>query len=118
MKTAIKKRWVAALRSGKYKQGKRLLKTEDGKYCCLGVLTDLYTKSKVCSPEDKSEWESSRRIDGEGRVLPYKVRIWAGIDESNPDVIAGKDKESLASINDSRPHYGFGRIARVIEKEL
>lgn len=32
----FKKRWVAALRSGEYKQGKSNLYI-DGKYCCLGV---------------------------------------------------------------------------------
>lgn len=32
------KKWDAALRSGKYEQGQGLLKTSDGRYCCLGVL--------------------------------------------------------------------------------
>jgi hypothetical protein len=29
--------WVAALRSGEYKQGVNNLRTPDGEYCCLGV---------------------------------------------------------------------------------
>ena len=35
----FKEKWVAALRSGKYKQDKDqgLLETDDGKFCCLGV---------------------------------------------------------------------------------
>lgn len=36
----LKKRWVAALRSGKYKQGKGTL-LAGGKYCCLGVLCEI-----------------------------------------------------------------------------
>lgn len=32
-----KRRWIAALRSGKYKQGQGRLKTGTGEYCCLGV---------------------------------------------------------------------------------
>ena len=32
----FKKRWVEALRSGDYEQGRHSL-YEDGKYCCLGV---------------------------------------------------------------------------------
>ncbi len=32
----FKKKWVAALRSGEYKQGKTFL-CKDGKYCSLGV---------------------------------------------------------------------------------
>ena len=37
MKTA---EWIAALRSGKYKQGRQLLCNE-GRFCCLGVLADI-----------------------------------------------------------------------------
>jgi hypothetical protein len=45
MDQQIKKQWVEALRSGKYKQGREYLRTElsDGSYsyCCLGVLCDI-----------------------------------------------------------------------------
>ena len=35
---AFKKKWVKALRSGKYKQGRcRLYNPETDSYCCLGV---------------------------------------------------------------------------------
>lgn len=37
MDSKIKEQWVAALRSGKYKQGTGYL-NRDGKFCCLGVL--------------------------------------------------------------------------------
>ena len=33
--------WIAALRSGDYRQGKGCLKTPDGAYCCLGVLCEI-----------------------------------------------------------------------------
>lgn len=33
----LKERWIAALRSGEFKQGRAAL-FKDGKYCCLGVL--------------------------------------------------------------------------------
>lgn len=36
----VKARWVEALRSGEYQQGRRRLRT-GGAYCCLGVLADL-----------------------------------------------------------------------------
>lgn len=38
MNTTIKKAWIAALRSGRYKQGRGFLKNPDGARCCLGVL--------------------------------------------------------------------------------
>lgn len=37
MNKIAKKKWVDALRSGRYKQGKQTLKSSNG-YCCLGVL--------------------------------------------------------------------------------
>ena len=37
MKTEVKKKWLKALRSGKYKQGRKQLQDNAG-YCCLGVL--------------------------------------------------------------------------------
>jgi hypothetical protein len=50
MKKNIMQQWVAALRSKKYKQGRRLLKYKhkDGttRHCCLGVLCELYQKDR------------------------------------------------------------------------
>jgi hypothetical protein len=40
MKAELKSKWVEALRSGKYKQGRGLLK-EGAQYCCLGVLCKI-----------------------------------------------------------------------------
>ena len=34
----IKEKWLTALRSGEYKQGKYYLKNDNNCYCCLGVL--------------------------------------------------------------------------------
>ena len=44
MNQEIKNRWVSALRSGEYKQGKGALCSINNEYCCLGVLSDLYAK--------------------------------------------------------------------------
>lgn len=37
----FKKKWIAALRSGDYKQGHKMLKSKDDKYCCLGVACEI-----------------------------------------------------------------------------
>lgn len=42
----FKAKWVAALRSGKYKQGKGFLLDENGKYCCLGVACSIQRNPK------------------------------------------------------------------------
>jgi len=41
MKRELRDRWVAALRSGQYRQGHGSLQTGDGAFCCLGVLCDI-----------------------------------------------------------------------------
>lgn len=55
MNKEIKDRWIAALRSGDYKQGKDQLRNFDNRFCCLGVLCDLndphqWIKSSVYNP--------------------------------------------------------------------
>jgi len=41
MSPEIKKKWVEALRSGKYEQATGVLRSEDDCYCVLGVLYDV-----------------------------------------------------------------------------
>lgn len=45
MNKDIKKRWLDALRSGKYKQGVGALRKRGYKFCCLGVLCDIVKPS-------------------------------------------------------------------------
>lgn len=40
MDAELKRKWVEALRSGEYEQG-RLKLNSHGRYCCLGVLCDV-----------------------------------------------------------------------------
>lgn len=51
-------KWLAALRSGKYKQGMYALETPDGGYCCLGVLQHCL------------DGGVERRVDGGSKGLP------------------------------------------------
>lgn len=46
MDKKIKAKWLRALRSGKYKQAKGVLRTEKGGFCCLGVLCDVVDKTQ------------------------------------------------------------------------
>lgn len=41
MNPEIKAKWLEALCGGKYQQGKNVLRSQDDKYCCLGVLADI-----------------------------------------------------------------------------
>ena len=50
MEASLKAKWIEALRSGKYKQGRLALRTRDDHFCCLGVLCDV---------SGVSEWEEN-----------------------------------------------------------
>jgi len=111
MNKRIKTKWIKALRSGKYKQGTGRLKTNDGGFCCLGVLSDLYAKEK------KIEWISERctlRILDEGFVLSDEIMLWAGL-KGNSDIVIG---ENVASVWNDDEEIGFQGIATLIEEHL
>jgi len=81
MRAAIAKEWADSLRSGEYKQGKHVLRSE-GSFCCLGVLCDIYrTKAS-------GGWNGIRFVAFDGTSseieLPLAVRTWAGMQSSNP----------------------------------
>jgi hypothetical protein len=114
MNKRIKARWVKALRSGKYKQGRTQLKmkTPDGDlFCCLGVLCDLHSKST------KAQWRGENYLD-QAAALPEEVQAWSGVDKW------GKVPDSgippLYELNDGvgcKPK-SFKAIATLIEKHL
>lgn len=110
MKKRIKKLWLKALRSGKYKQGKGCLRA-DRKYCCLGVLCDVYAKEKGerWGASDDARFYS---MHGEIHVLPTPVMRWAGLNDSNPFL----GDENAAPLNDNGT--SFKKIANLIEKHL
>jgi len=106
MKQEIAERWVQALRSGKYKQGRGVLK-QDESFCCLGVLCDI-TKDEL-----ELEWipdPDSDSLDGGLLVLPLSVMDYAGLSARNPAV----GVKTLSDMNDAG--VKFNRIAKLIEK--
>lgn len=105
---AVIKQWVDALRSGEYKQGEGCLKTDD-RFCCLGVLCDLYTKD---NPEAK--WAGDTFTSGseaEDYVLTDDIVKWAGLPDESPSI----RYTTLTHLNDAgKP---FPEIADLIEAE-
>lgn len=120
MRQDIKDQWVAALRSGDYKQGRGALHdTVSDEYCCLGVLCDLAVKAGVTTRTVESHLGLDQKLrswfDEQSSVLPRRVKLWAGL-IGVPDVFTGGEKRGLASINDRGAPFGY--IADLIEEQL
>lgn len=117
----IIRRWVEALRSGKYKQGRGQLATmlsspAERAYCCLGVLCELAVDDGVIQrTEPDCGCCTATRYDGETGLPTAAVREWAGVDDWVVRVDDGQ-KEGLAHINDEYQE-DFATIAGLIEKE-
>lgn len=112
MNPEIKERWVAALRSGDYKQSAGHLHRNNS-FCCLGVLCDLAARDGIVRAEGESYVAVNNEDDDACSFLPVVVQEWAGLDSCNPSV---KERQ-LATYNDSLA-YDFKRIADLIEGSL
>ncbi len=113
MDPEIKARWVAALRSGEYPQGRHGLRGKDeSRFCCLGVLCDLHAK------EGLGEWNRGGykgidlRYEDEVCYLPISVLKWSGLEERAPRI----GEVTLSGLNDEGK--SFPEIANLIEAHL
>ena len=108
----VKERWIAALRSGEYKQGKHKLETSDGFYCCLGVL-QMVTDGKV---------ETCVGVDGKTSALAlpsgnYMKRVFDDLEATICVMYKDYGLCSLAWLNDSA-NLSFKQIADLIEEQV
>lgn len=117
------KKWVAALRSGKYEQGTGALRV-DQSYCCLGVACELYREAT-----GDGIWEGSTFFTGVPEVtpdtlpnsnwslllLPAPVRTWLGLGTRAGNFKLEGIAESLSGMNDTGS--AFDQIADMIELE-
>ena len=116
MKKNIADKWVAALRSGKYKQTKHSLKDEHG-YCCLGVLCEI-----------RNTMPTKKELNDAGDLLSKRAQLDSGV--SSQEGYMNSLAIELSSLNDgytdiySSPHVEtltFDEIADIIQinwKEL
>lgn len=113
MNQAIKEKWVAALRSGEFEQGRRNLRSSDDKFCCLGVLCHIIDPNGWRLDQEKGRY----LFDTHGALLPEEIVKAAGLNNSSPCV---EDKNtnvcSLTSLNDHG--MPFTEIANLIESYL
>ena len=142
MNQEIKERWLAALRSGQYKQTDGYLNVQavnpnednptnnngDG-FCCLGVLCEIAVADGVIQKQrsasaDFFEYGDPAREDWDYSVLPETVKEWAGLRDTNPfinDIPEDGDADGdywvpISEVNDNG--LSFTEIAKFIERDL
>jgi hypothetical protein len=107
MKRELKQKWLAALRSGEYRQGRQELKFKDRQkqicYCCLGVLAEIAEPEKLQKVRNKFLFYGSR---GFLRIYPDK---WVLLPEET--------QRQLSAMNDDGA-TSFLEIADWIEKNV
>ena len=106
MKQEWKDKWVAALRSGDYEQGREGLRDYKNRYCCLGVLCDIVIAEnphlKWNKEDDSQEYDVNKSTD----YPPMDIYKITGKLEIEP--------EDLATLNDSL-RCTFEQITNIIE---
>ena len=108
MDKELKTKWVEALRSGEYEQGRmslRRLKNDGGySYCCLGVLADI---------TDNNAWEDKDRWNNEGGYFSNYMLDEFGITEKFQDAVM-----VMNDGNSKNKPKSFTEIANYIEEIL
>lgn len=124
----VMKKWIAALRSGEYKQTDSVL-SRKGRYCCLGVLCELAVKDGKIPPAEIVDGMAHYGEQSAYVLPPHEVREWAGVEgnwtvptdgvELSAEALGlwdGEDRVPLSYLNDSIG-LSFEEIADQIEKE-
>jgi hypothetical protein len=122
MNAQVKQQWIEALRSGEYSQAREQLRVKDS-FCCLGVLCDLYSKTK-----GENYWKAegygcyyfeSLPDQYEYGTLPQNVSEWAGLGGTdNPVVEYNEEKVVAVSDLNDKEQLSFNQIAAIIEEQL
>jgi hypothetical protein len=107
MKSKLKADWIAALRSGNYKQAKHALTNGEG-FCCLGVLCEVETLDKKFQA-DGEFW--SYVFEGE----EYEENIEGGF--QNEVGLSNDQIDQLVIMNDTYDK-NFNEIADWIEENV
>lgn len=105
MHADTKAKWCAALRSGDYQQGRRVLCDNEGKMCCLGVLYDIVNGNWSESPHGKQYKRTDKGWHG-----------YLGADLLRSLDITNEQEEDLVVKNDTGAT--FNEIADWIEQNL
>lgn len=119
------KKWMRALRSGKYDQGRGLLQDAHGGFCCLGVACEiLISKEDIDRDMDRNYTGDKQRMTGAIPADQEKAPNWLKfIDDDfqtrqelvTPlEMMEKDDLVAIPTMNDSM-EMDFNSIADVLE---
>lgn len=125
MNSDVRRKWVTALKSGKYvKCTSRMHAIVKGthQFCVMGVLCDLAEKegiTRITHTVDLGDGMQSVAYDDHFTMLPRKVMEWAGLNKQVPTIVVRADdgeeeRISLAQLNDALM-LSFNEIADLID---
>ena len=96
-------KWIKALESGDYEQGRsKLRRPKEGSYCCLGVLAD--TVDPTLWDEGNDAWAGQGGIANEGEL-------------KRRGIILKTDKQKFFYRLNDTMNYSFSQIAQVIREQ-
>lgn len=112
-----KRKWINALRSGKFKQGEvGRLKDDKGGYCCLGVLCEI---SKKFKPNKYNIFPKLTEYPNKRDYLPIIQKVTlSSLNDGNayhigPISVGGIDDISVSDFEGQR--FTFDEIADLIQ---
>jgi hypothetical protein len=111
-KDELRKEWLEALRSGKYKQAQDALHIPDEGYCCLGVLCEVLSNKGIMRRLGYAYTFDTQDEDGVITMeteLQQPIRDLVGLDKR----VTGR----LIEMNDLAQN-SFNEIADYLEKEV
>ena len=117
MDAGLKKDWLKALRSGKYKQGKHYLRDQDNAFCCLGVLCELIDPNRWIKEEGTNYWYYG---DGDLDLPPLEDRLfWDDRGGSQNSFLVTTPEGRYAHIEElNDAGYTFDKLADIIEEQV
>jgi hypothetical protein len=117
MDKKLRNKWIKALTSGEYKQGRSHLKVVDGKgnakYCCLGVLCEV-----AGIKEDKDSEEHLKFFDQESGTLSDYLLKKFRMTEDQADCLISMNDGNNSEVNPRSRNMKFKTIAKWIKENL
>lgn len=111
--------WIDALRSGEYEQGSGALQTRDGKFCCLGVLCDVYRKETGdgawVNDVDSKPFKTDNGMYG-GAYPPVRVYVWLGVEYIDLGTVEGIYGPVMPVVANDTLRWTFDQIADALER--